>query len=143
MPAILAALLAFLLPTHLPPIIMVAQAQTIPAQMPIAPTITEMVVTAAKAAGVSTSTAVAIAGCESGLRQYDDSGNLLHGVVDPGDLGVFQIHDSFHEADARARGMDIRTLSGNIDYGIFMLKTEGTAPWLASKYCWAPLIHNK
>lgn len=80
--------------------------------------------------GVSTTTANAIALCESHLVQN------VRGVVNPKDVGLFQINEKYHLAQARKMGIDIYSEAGNIEYAMWLLKKEGTQPWSASKSCW-------
>lgn len=84
----------------------------------------------------------AIAKCESQYRQFDATGALLRGLVNSKDVGVMQINEYYHLVDSKKLGYDIKTLVGNIQYGAYLLKHQGTAPWNASKKCWSKLIHT-
>lgn len=95
----------------------------------------------ASADGVSTTTARAIAWCESQYRQYDRSGNVLRGP-DGYDVGIFQLRTIYQEAPAKKMSLDIYDAEENIRYGVHLLKTNGTAPWQSSSGCWKPLIKN-
>lgn len=77
-----------------------------------------------------------IARCESQYRQYDKDGNVLRGKANPDDVGIFQVNEHYHLADSKARGDDIYTTDGNIDYAAHLLETQGTKPWNWSKGCW-------
>lgn len=77
-----------------------------------------------------------VAICESGLRQFDSSGEVLHGIKVPSDTGILQINAQYHEAEAESLGYDIDSLGGNIQFGIWLYNQEGLRPWNASKYCW-------
>ena len=81
---------------------------------------------------------VDVARCESGFRQYDDVGNPLYGGTG-GMVGVFQEAAAVHNDTAKALGMNINTLDGNLAYARYLYETEGLAPWLASSKCWSPL----
>lgn len=78
-----------------------------------------------------------VARCESGFRQFDDSGNPLYGGSG-GMVGVFQEAASIHSGAASDMGFDINTLDGNLKYARHLYDTEGTVPWLASASCWNP-----
>ncbi|TSC85612.1 MAG: hypothetical protein G01um10148_998 [Parcubacteria group bacterium Gr01-1014_8] len=83
---------------------------------------------------------ISIAQCESEMRQYGPPGKgangALHGGAGGAMVGVFQIHEGVHRAAAKAKGMDIDTLEGNIAYARYLFQTEGTNPWLSSASCW-------
>ena len=85
--------------------------------------------------------AVAIAFCESGLRQYHN-GKTLQGVVNAQDKGVFQVNEKYHLERSRALGLDIHTTKGNIEYALWLLEREGDRHWNASKPCWLPKISS-
>lgn len=79
---------------------------------------------------------VAIARCESGLRQYDASGSTLRGGWGGKMIGLFQLHETYHRSAARALGYDIDSLLGNILYAKTLYASEGTVPWNSSRHCW-------
>lgn len=79
---------------------------------------------------------VDIAYCESKFRQFDKLGNVLRGVENSKDVGVFQVNEFYHLADSSRMGMDIHTLAGNIEYARHLYDTQGTRPWNWSKHCW-------
>lgn len=81
---------------------------------------------------------IGVAKCESGFRQYNDDGNPLYGGTG-GMVGVFQEAAAIHEDVAKAMGLDINTLSGNVTYARYLYQTDGLAPWLASSGCWSPI----
>ena len=76
---------------------------------------------------------VEIARCESKFRQYTDSGNPLRSN---GMIGVFQFYESIHAPGAKALGLDLATLDGNLGYAKHVYETEGTTPWNGSRFCW-------
>lgn len=144
---ILAAILAVLslaLPAkHVAPqLVQIAYAESIPAQMPTAPTIADLIDQAATTAGVATTTARAVAWCESHYHQFNTKGNDVLRGPDGHDVGVMQIRETVHADEASARGQDIYSIAGNLAYGMQLMASEGTTPWLSSKYCWAPLLKN-
>ena len=79
---------------------------------------------------------VAIAGCESHFRQYDQNGNTYRGEVNNQDVGVMQINEHYHLDNAKKLGYDIYTLDGNAAYAKYLYEKESTAPWNSSSACW-------
>lgn len=96
----------------------------------------------ATAYGVDPELAIAIIDCEG--ERYKESGNHKNldknGNVWSTDIGWFQINNYYNEEPARRLGIDIYTETGNLVYGIWMLKTQGTKPWIASRSCWKKLV---
>lgn len=70
---------------------------------------------------------IAIAKCESGFRQFTDSGNIFKGAGRY--TGIFQIDEIIHASSATARGFDIYTVAGNIGYAKYLYQNEGSVPW--------------
>lgn len=85
---------------------------------------------------------VPICTCESAQgttepQQYDlKTGGVLHGKVNPLDIGACQINEKWNGEEATKHGWDIYTLEGNIKMANWMYKTQGTKPWLSSVSCW-------
>jgi hypothetical protein len=81
---------------------------------------------------------IEIARCESGQRQFDDTGHVVKNYNKNGtiDYGYFQINSS-HIKEAKALGFDIKTPEGNIGYAYYLYHASSTAPWNSSKFCWA------
>jgi len=79
---------------------------------------------------------LAVARCESGLRQFNKDGTVLRGVVNPQDVGILQINERYHLEESRRLGIDIYTLEGNIEYGFILYSTQGLRPWFWSEPCW-------
>lgn len=77
-----------------------------------------------------------IAQCESNFRQYDSDGSIHRGIVNHKDVGVMQINEYYHLKTAKALGLDIYTVEGNVAYARYLYEKEGTAPWISSKPCW-------
>ncbi len=77
-----------------------------------------------------------IAKCESQFRHIGDSGNIIRGKVNPGDIGVMQINEDYHSDEAQKLGLDLTTLQGNMAYAKHLYEKEGTAPWQSSSGCW-------
>ena len=82
---------------------------------------------------------IPIAKCESEFTQFGVSGTPLHGGAGGAMIGVFQIHETVHADFAKAKGMDIDTLDGNLAYARYLYEREGTQPWLSSFPCWSKL----
>jgi len=72
-------------------------------------------------------------------RQLDTDGKVIIGkYTDPKngtDIGRYMIN-SVHERQARDMGLDLWTDEGNGAFARYLYRTEGTAPWNASKSCW-------
>lgn len=86
--------------------------------------------------GTTTPIAVNIARCESNLRQFDETGKVLHGNVVHADTGLFQINTTYHKEEITETGLDINTVMGNIIFAKLLFDQQGTQPWSASKDCW-------
>lgn len=97
----------------------------------------ELIVDSAKLYEIDPEIAVAIARCESRIRQYDATGQVLRGELTPADVGIFQINEKYHLERSRGLGYDIYTSEGNIGYAMWLLKKEGQKHWKASSKCWA------
>ena len=78
---------------------------------------------------------IAIARCESTLKQFYSNGEVVEGIVDPRDRGLFQINQYYHLESAEALGLDIETLEGNIKYARVLYDQNGFRDWSASKGC--------
>jgi hypothetical protein len=81
-----------------------------------------------------------IARCESTYRHFDSNGEVLRGQANSRDVGVMQINERYHSARARALGIDIYSLEGNMKYARLLYKEQGSAPWKASAGCWGNQI---
>lgn len=79
---------------------------------------------------------LAIARCESGLRHVDALGNVLRGGLGGHMIGLFQLHETYHRAPARAQGYDINTLFGNVAYARELYRAQSLTPWNSSRECW-------
>jgi hypothetical protein len=103
--------------------------------------IEDYIITRAQAYNYPVQKAVAIASCESKMRQFKD-GKVLSGEVNSKDKGVFQINEFYHLDQAKKMGLDIHTTQGNIEYGIWLMESEGDKHWKASKSCWKPKLNT-
>ena len=104
------------------------------------PTNSELIEKASIKHGVNAAVAIRIAKCESSLRQFNPQGEVLRGVVNSLDVGIFQLNEYYHLAESKSRGYDIYTTEGNIEYAMHLLETQGTEPWNWSKPCWGEKV---
>ena len=79
---------------------------------------------------------VPICTCESGLRQFNKDGSVVHNPHNYASTGVCQINAKVWRAKALSLGFDIDTRDGNIDMANWIYKREGTAPWNSSRAWW-------
>ncbi len=79
---------------------------------------------------------VDIARCESNFKQFDSAGNLIRGIKNNSDVGVMQINERYHSDTAKALGINLHTIAGNIEYAKHLYDEQGAKPWSASQKCW-------
>jgi putative hemolysin len=77
-----------------------------------------------------------IARCESGGRHLDGKGRVIRGVVNPQDIGKFQINLDSWAKKSKELGFDIFTEDGNTKMAQYLYAQNGTRDWNASKWCW-------
>lgn len=77
---------------------------------------------------------IAIAQCESAFRQYNSNGSVLRGG-NGSVVGVYQISE-LHLSKARALGMDIYSVDGNLAFARWLYQKDGIDPWMSSFPCW-------
>ncbi len=77
-----------------------------------------------------------IAKCESRFRHIGRNGKVLRGETVVEDVGVMQINEFYHEDTAKALGLDLHTLDGNLAYAKWLYAKEGITPWYSSAKCW-------
>lgn len=77
-----------------------------------------------------------IAYCESRDRQTEKGGTIFRGEQNPNDVGVMQINETYHLAEAQKLGYDIYTLDGNMAFARYLYEKQGVKPWLSSSACW-------
>lgn len=77
-----------------------------------------------------------IAKCESNYRHFGRNGKIIRGIVNKADVGVMQINEMYHAAQAKTLGYDLYTLDGNMAYAEWLYKQEGVKPWKSSSKCW-------
>lgn len=78
--------------------------------------------------------ALAVARCESGLKQFDKRGEVIQNKESTA-IGVFQIMASLHKKYANSLDLDIQTADGNIKFAKILYDKYGWKPWAASKKC--------
>jgi hypothetical protein len=83
------------------------------------------------------STMYRIAQCESRFRQFDASGEVLRGLVNPLDRGAYQINEKYWLEESLKLNYDVYTTRGNIDMARHILKVQGVNAWSASSKCWS------
>lgn len=87
-----------------------------------------------------------IAGCESGWTHYienkDGSRKVLRGKINSEDIGYLQVNKTYHEKKAQNMGIDIYTLSGNIEYSLHLAVNDGLYHWNPSRYCWKNGVYS-
>lgn len=82
-----------------------------------------------------------IAGCESRFRHLSVDGTVLRGAVTPKDVGVMQVNEYYHSAQAKKLGLDLHDFDDNLRYARFLYEREGTRPWVSSSRCWGSSPH--
>ncbi len=79
----------------------------------------------------------AIIGCES-HDNPEAAHHNFHGKVEwSRDVGYFQLNNVYQQAAMAAKGWDIYKPEDNLQAGFYILKTQGSAPWTWSKWCWS------
>lgn len=111
-------------------------AQKVEVQIAKADTVEALIVALATKHNVNSNEALSIARCESHLRQFNENGEVLRGVQNPADIGVFQINEFYHLEKSKTLGYDIYTTRGNIEYAMWLMTKEGVRHWNYSRGCW-------
>jgi len=105
------------------------------------PTMQEEVYRLADEYEVNPELAIAIISCEGArYKTLGNNQNHKNGVWWSEDIGYFQVNDYFHLKTATKMGLDIYDDTDNLEYGIWLLKTQGVRHWKASAKCWQKLI---
>jgi hypothetical protein len=75
---------------------------------------------------------LAIAKCESNLRQFNEDGTT---VISPTmDVGIFQLNLKAHLRSSQKMGLDIiNSEDDNIAYAKYLYDREGERPWVCSR----------
>lgn len=101
---------------------------------PVPESNSQLIARLAKKHGINPDLAIRVAKCESTLRHYKN-GEVLRGVVNSQDVGIFQINEYYHLATSKKLGINIYTKEGNIEYAMYLIKKQGFSPWSASSLC--------
>jgi hypothetical protein len=83
---------------------------------------------------------VDIARCESQFIQFNKDGSVHRGRINPADVGIFQVNESYHLKASEKLNLDIHTVEGNLKYARHLYENEGADPWSASSPCWGKRI---
>lgn len=78
---------------------------------------------------------VRVAACESGLQQTHPDGTLVKSAANA--VGVMQIHMPAHRDTARRKGIDLKTIRGNLKMARELYDEDGLRPWEPSRSCWS------
>ena len=78
-----------------------------------------------------------IAIAESGGKQFNSDGTVIMGIINPHDIGKYQINELYWGEKAKELGYDIYTLEGNTSMALWIYQNYGTAPWNWSKSKWS------
>jgi len=78
-----------------------------------------------------------IAIAESGGKQFNSDGTVIMGIINPHDIGKYQINELYWGKKAKELGYDIYTLEGNTSMALWIYQNYGTAPWNWSKSKWS------
>ncbi len=84
---------------------------------------------------------IKVAACESQFRQFNEDGDVLHGIVNPKDIGIFQINEKYWLDKSIELGYDIYTIEGNINMAKYIYQVQPTA-WYLSEFCWSPVDNS-
>ena len=74
--------------------------------------------------------------CESKNQQFNPDGSVHRGVINPQDVGWFQVKEYYHLEASKKLGIDIYTKEGNLTYALRLYAQNGTRDWNWSKWCW-------
>lgn len=83
---------------------------------------------------------VEIARCESQFTQFNKDGSVHRGRINPADVGIFQVNESYHLKESEKLNLDIHSVEGNLKYARHLYENEGVEPWSASSPCWGKRI---
>lgn len=64
-----------------------------------------------------------------------ESQNIVDAHSPTDDFGYFQINQ-VHFAQLRKMGLDRTKWQDNLEFGFYLMKRDGLAPWKNSEYCW-------
>lgn len=87
-----------------------------------------------------------IAYCESRDRQFYETGRVIRGIVNPADIGRYQINTYHWGEEAEKLEYDLHTEEGNEAMALYIYRKMGTKPWRSSQKCWdkaEPLVSKE
>ncbi len=64
-----------------------------------------------------------------------ESQNVIDAHSPTDDFGYFQINQ-IHKSELLAMGLDREKWQDNLEFGFYLMKRDGTSPWISSKSCW-------
>jgi hypothetical protein len=82
---------------------------------------------------------VTICTAESGGK-HEVNGKIVHGHVNPNDIGICQINQTIWGDKAYELGYEIRDVEGNKKMAKWLFYRYGTQPWNSSKHIWEKKI---
>ncbi len=59
------------------------------------------------------------------------------------DIGTCQINTYWHEAKAEQMGLNLFDPTDNMEYCLYLFKTEGVKPWKSSQACWQQELEDQ
>jgi len=80
----------------------------------------------------------AIIACESNNRHV--IGTLSEVGVD---IGKCQINTYWHEEKAESMGLNLFDPDDNMEYCLYLFKSEGVKPWRSSQVCWQQALEKE
>ena len=106
------------------------------AQLASVISIEDLIEVKARIKGVDPEILKKIAFCESNMRQYNTKGQVLRGLENNLDVGVFQINEGYYLKQSKDQGLDIHKTEDNINWAIYLFERDGERHWNASRVCW-------
>ncbi len=76
-------------------------------------------------------------------RQFNSDGSVVHGRINDLDRGMCQINLYWHGKEAKALGINLNTVAGNIAFANHLYQRDGLKPWSASQKCWQVTTGDK
>ena len=69
-------------------------------------------------------------------RHFNEDGTVLIGEIDDRDIGSCQISTHWWGDTAKELGYNLWSKEGNINFAIYLYKTQGSHLWEQSSKCW-------
>ena len=80
-----------------------------------------------------------IAKCESGGKQFESNGQVVHGKKVRGDLGKYQINIIHWGEEAMRLNLNLLKEEDNEKMALYIFENFGTSAWSNSTNCWNKL----